>query len=355
MTITIDPANAARTVSVFFCFVTSLLACVEPGSETAKPDSTVLSRSAPVVTSARVNQGTYGMRSTIKWMFSPDSSAILVMVDPVGVENEPVPNGFFYGSESRNFQTRMDGIWDVAPSPDWGTIAFSRAHVVSGRGEDSIPPALWTDLARRTGMDTATLINGSFASSAMALAKSIAQPGLIQVPVDPRSSSAAEFATPRVFQITRGWRLRWTADGGMVALGNNPARADDNEDSESWAALDAKSGGFHGTLPEGAKLVAPRWIAGPTLEMSVPVDMQGARAITIASGNRTFAIESSRGVITARETTAGGNAASAPYSIGSGKALAATKGGKYILALAPRGNAVGNEVPVEAVVYIVGW
>jgi len=44
------------------------------------------------------------MMSRIKWMLSGDSSAILAVVDPSGVENEAIPNGFFYGSESQNFQ-----------------------------------------------------------------------------------------------------------------------------------------------------------------------------------------------------------------------------------------------------------
>jgi len=330
-------------------------ACMNPDSNPAPADSTVLSRTAPVVSSTRVNQGTYGMRSTVKWLLSPDSSAMLVSVDPVGVENEPVANSFFYGSESRNFHTRMDGVWDVAPSPDWGTIAFSRAHVVSGGGSDTIPPALWTDLARRTGMDTATLINASFASSGMALAKAIAQPGIIQVPPDARAAGAAEAATPRLFRIPRGWRVRWTTDGTMVALGNNPALAADDEQSQSWAALDPKNGGFHGTLPEGARLITPAWVIGPSLEMSVPVDMQASPPINVVSGKRRFAIESSQGVITAREVGAEPARASTPFPIGSGKALAATKGGRYILALAPRRTAVANEVPIEAVIYIVGW
>ena len=53
------------------------------------------------------------MASKLKWLISPDSSAIIAVVDPAGVENEAIPNAFFYGSESRNFQTRMDSVWDV--------------------------------------------------------------------------------------------------------------------------------------------------------------------------------------------------------------------------------------------------
>lgn len=330
-------------------------ACVETSSKPNPADSTSASRAAPVVTSTRVNQGTYGMASRVKWLLSPDSSAILVMVDPVGVENEAVPNGFFYGSESRNYQTRMDSVWDVTPSPDWQTIAFSRAHVLRGAEADTIPAPMWLDLARKTGIDTATLINGSFASSGMTMARAIAQPGTITIPSDARATGANDAAVPRLFKIARGWRIRWTPDGATVALGSNPAKVQDDEPSASWAALDPKTGAFHGSLAAGAQLVVPQWTLGPTLDISTPVDMQAAPTVSVRNGTRNFVIRSERGVITARETTPGADTTAAPFAIGSGKALAVTRGGRFILALAPRATAVAYEVPVEAVVYTVGW
>ena len=112
---------------------------------------------------------------------------------------------------------------------------------------------------------------------------------------------------------------------------------------------------FHSSLPADAKTVAPKWKSGPKLELSVPVDMQGAPAITVSAAGRHFAIESVRGAITAREIGTPNDSTARSYTIGSGKALAATKGGRFILALAPRSAAVANEMPVEAVIYIVGW
>jgi len=340
-----------RTLAVFL----ALTACVDSTPKAGTADSTTAARSGPVVTSTRVNQGTYGMASTVKWTLSLDSSAIIAVVDPSGVEAEAIPNGFFYGSESRNFQTRMDSVWDVAPSPDWGTIAFSRAYVFNPGEQDSIPPAMWLDAARRTGIDTATLRTGSFASSGMSMARAIAQPGIVRVPADGRAINPSDDAVPRMFPIALGWRVRWTPDGSTIALGNSPAMVQDKEDSKTWAALDPKTGALHGTLPAQSQLVIPRWVDGPVLDISTPVDMQGARPINVKNGNRTFVIESSRGVITARETTSGVDSTSRTFSIGSGKVLAATKGGRYILALAPRQAAVAHEVPVEAVVYVVGW
>jgi hypothetical protein len=329
-------------------------ACVETADK-APPDSTTVARTTPVITSVRVNNGTYGMRSQVKWILSSDSSGILAMVDPVGVENEPIPNSFFYGSEARNFQARMDSVWDVAVSPDWSTIAFSRAFIVNPREADSIPPAMWQEVARRTGLDTTTVRTSSFPSSGMSMARAIAQPGTITIPRDAHASGASDDAAPKVYPIAIGWRVRWTTDGSFIALGNSPASVSDAEGSETWASLDPKTGVFHTTLPVEAKTIAPGWINGPVLELSAPVDMQGAPQLNISASGRRIAIESTRGVITAREVGVVPDSAARSYTIGSGKALVATKGGRYILALAPRAKAVAGEMPVEVVVYIVGW
>jgi hypothetical protein len=178
---------------------------------------------------------------------------------------------------------------------------------------------------------------------------------VIRIPADIRAPNASDEAAPKLFPIARGWQVRWVPDGSVIALGNNPAKASDNENSESWAELDPKTGALHGTFPAGAKLVVPRWVNGPVLESSVPVDMSGAKPIQVKVGSKTYAIESQRGVITARETTPGADSTSIPFAIGSGKAITSTRGGRYVLALAPRRNAVANEIPVEAVVYTIAW
>jgi len=184
---------------------------------------------APVVTITPVNRGTHGMAERVMWTFSPDRKSVLVVADPGGVENEPVPNGFFFGDESRGFQTQMDSVWDVAPSPDWKWIGFGRAYTVvggAGTGTD-----LLTDVSRRTSIDTATLRAGSFAASGMSMSRAVAQAGVIHIPDNPRESAAADSAAPKLFPVARGWRVRWTADGSTLALGNNPSRAVDNEPS----------------------------------------------------------------------------------------------------------------------------
>jgi hypothetical protein len=341
-----------KTRFQFLPAIAFALACVDSSNRTSTSDTTT-QRQAPVVTSVTVNHGTYGMASKLKWLISGDSSAMIAVVDPAGVENEAIPNAFFYGSESRNFQTRMDSVWDVAPSPDWGSIAFSRARTLTNGGEDSIPSSMWQDLSRRTGIDTTTLRTGSFPTSGMSAARGVAQPGVIQIPADMRAAGATDAAAAKMYPVALGWHVRWTPDGATVALGNSPAKAQDNEESETWAALDPKTGAFHGTLPADAKLLVPRWTNGPVLDVSVPIDMQSAPPIRIRAGSRLMSIESVNGVITAHEI--GADSTARTYTIGSGKALAATKGGRYILALSPRARPVANEIPVEPVVYVVGW
>jgi hypothetical protein len=323
--------------------------------DSTKKESTAdTTRVAPVVTVTPVNRGTHGMAERVLWTFSPDRKAVLVVADPVGVENEPVANAFFFGDEARGgFQTQMDSVWDVQPSPDWKWIGFGRAYTVmggSGTGDDRL-----SDVSRRTAIDTATLRAGSFASSGMSMARAVAQPGVIHIPANPLQSAAGDSAAPKLFPIARGWRIRWTTDGSTLALGNSPGRAEDNEPSQTWAAMDPVTGALHGTLPANAKLADVKMTAGPTLGLSLPIDMTHSPPIEIQRGTQTFSIQSERGVITLVDTTPGAASKSATRVVGAGIALAATRGGRYIVALAPRSTPDQNQSSVEPVVYTVTW
>jgi len=292
------------------------------------------------------------MAERVLWAFSPDRRSLLVVADPGGVENEPVANGFFFGDEARGFQTQMDSVWDVQPSPDWKWIGFGRAYTTvrgDGTGTDLI-----ADVARRTSIDTASLRAGSFASSGMAMSRAVAQPGVIHIPDDPRQLSAGDSAAPRLFPIARGWRVRWTTDGTTLALGNNPARAEDNEPSQTWAALDPTTGQLHGSLPASAKLAEVKFTMGPTLDRSVPIDMTQSPPIQIRRGIQNFTILSNRGVITIADPPGLGSTG-AQRVVGAGVALAATAGGRYIVALAPKQRPDPNGMAVEPVVYTVTW
>lgn len=319
----------------------------EPGG---KPAGDSTSSGPPIITANAVNRGTHGMAARVRWLTSPDSSAIIAVLDPAGVEAEPVPNGFFFGSESANFQAQLDSVWDVAVSPDWKMIAFGRAYGVRGSEQDTAVSAdAWRDLVERTGLDSAAVRNGSFSSSGMSYGRAIAQPGVIRVPADARAPGAADSARPKMFRVARGWRVRWTSDGSIVALGNNPARAQDDEMSESWMALDPRTGTTHTSLPANPKLVQPKWVQGPTLDISIPLDMTTSAPLFVKRDGRNYTIESVRGVITLRESGAPGSG----IAIGPGIAVAATRSGRFILAISPRTKTAPSEIPVEPVVYTV--
>lgn len=335
---------------IFAASLFALGACVNSKPKETTADTT---SSGLIVTVTPVNRGTHGLYERISWLFSPDRRAVLVVADPISIEADALPNAFFFGDEARGFQTQMDTIWDVAPSPDWKWLGFGRAYTVM-HGEDPVKE-FFPEVARRTSIDTATLRAGMFPTSGMVTHYSIAQPGVIRIPDDPRRASSSDSAVPRLFPIARGWRVRWTTDGTTLALGNNPVGVGDDEPSKTWSALDPRTGALHGSLPANAQLAEPAFTKGPTLELSGAIDMNNRPAIQVERGGKTFSIESLRGVITLVETTPSATPKPSPRVIGAGVALAATAGGRYIVALAPRTRAGAGKMTVEPVVYTVTW
>ena len=198
-----------------------------------------------------------------------------------------------FGDETRGFQAQVDSVWDVAVSPDWKWIGFGRAYgVVGGEGTGT---DLLTDVSRRTSIDTATLRAGSFASSGMSMSRAVAQPGVIRIPDDPRQVAAADSAAPRLFPIARGWQVRWTTDGKTLALGNSPARATDDEPSQSWSALDPVTGALSVALPSNASL-PKRSDCRPDAGSIASDQHDQSPPIQIRRGTQTFTIQSNRGV-----------------------------------------------------------
>jgi hypothetical protein len=326
-----------------------LFGCVVKSSE--KETTADTTGAAPVVTVTAVNHGNSGMRRQVRWALSPDRYAILVVDDPVSIENDPIPNAFFFGDEAREFQVQVDSVWDVTPSPDWKSLAFGRAYTVQSGPEGEVNTL--PEVSRRTSIDTATLRAASFPTSGMVAMRGVAQPGIIRIPSDPRQVGAADSATARLFPIARGWNVRWTADGSTLALGNNPARSADNERSQTWSALDPATGALHGSLPGNASLYEPTFTNGPTIELASAMSLDHSPPIQVTHDNKKFSILSERGVITIAEQTSGGRGA--PRVVGAGIALAATDGGRYILALAARSSAEPHSMTIEPVVYTVTW
>lgn len=334
---------------VTFGLLLVLPACVAQDIRDQAADTT--RAAAPVITVTPVNKGTYGMVASVRWAFSPDRRGVLVVVNPAGVEAEAVPDGFFFGLEEPAFALQADTVWDVAPAPDWSAVAYSRAFVLHSGEMDSVPQGMWDDVARRTGIDAAALRAGAFDASAMAYAKGVAQPVLVRVPPDPRAADAAQVARPRAFPIARGWRIRWTADGNTLALGGNPAMVQDHAPAQGWTALEAGTGAIHGSLPANTRMAEPNWVRGPELQLGLQTNnLTSAPPITVRQGELTYLIESQNGVITLRDPAFETRAA---IPVGAGVALAATAGGRYIVALRPRQNGRQHEMPVEVVVYTV--
>jgi hypothetical protein len=83
--------------------------------------------------------------------------------------------------------------------------------------------------------------------------------------------------------------------------------------------------------------------------------MAGAAPIRVQRGIHNFTILSDRGVITITQDPTTVGATEPQRVVGAGIALAATAGGRYIIALAPRAKPDANEMGVEPVVYTVTW
>ena len=279
-----------------------------------------------VATVIRVNQQTRGMFAVARWALAPDRNAIIVMDDPAAVEAEPVPNGFFVGSERPLRYVRRDSVWDAAPSPDWRRVAFGRAHFLRGDREDTLPTAQWEAFANRIGMPIEDVQRGRFHASGMGVAFGFARPGVVDL----------ETGADRVFPVAAGWRVRWTRDGSRLVAGRAPSSAQDFAQATEWIALDPRDGTPSGEVPAGAQFADVPWVEGPTIDISVRPDTT-RKAIPIEDGG----VESRGGWIRARGRL-----------IGPGTVLAATRSGRFIVALVPDAAAKEYEAKEYLAVYV---
>jgi hypothetical protein len=319
-----------------FCVTAALaLACSADGA----PDADTIahaSADAPSASGSRVrmvevNQGASGMLSHVRWALSDDRSAILVMEDAVSVENEAFPNGFVLARETENGVSfvQMDSVWDAAPSPDWTAAAFGRAHRVSAGERDSLSTEQWDSLAAAAGMPVADVRRGAFPASGMAIMVGLAQPGIVRL----------DGQEPKVWPVAAGWRVAWSRDGSRIAAGMAPApRVDDDAEASRWVALDTATGMPRGELPDDFQRFEPRWTDGPLIDISVTRDTTERLAIAIDSGS----------VVSVNNRISRNG-----VEIGTGIALAATRRGRVIVALAPNPNAQEYEPKERLVVYLV--
>jgi hypothetical protein len=291
-----------------------------------------------------VNRTTRGMTSRVRWMLAPDSSALLVMDDPTAVENDAIPNGLLFATERTGRVFRMDSVWSAAPSPDWRRLAIGRAVVLSGGESQSIPAERWQAPAARlraiAGAEPALVAESlrvhAFPVSGMAVVEGAAVTLVADV------AHGAPTA-PVEFVALDGWRVRWSCDGADLLVGGRPATAQD--DGPSATERRVSTAGTDTTSAPAA--AAPRWTDGPTLDISAPAAMPASPLITV----RDRTIEQRDGRIVVRERAAG--APEVVRDVGPGVALAATRGGHFILAVAPRPDRRPHESPEQAIVYRV--
>jgi hypothetical protein len=301
-----------------------------------------------------VNRGTQGMRSTIRWLLSPDRRAILVVEDPVSVEAEALPDGFLYASERTGLVLQRDSVWDVAPSPDWTRVALGRAYVLRAGERDTIPPEAWRrleaalpeDVGER---DTATLRRlleaHTFPASGMSLALGF---GLTQVIwIDSLRSGHHDGPTHSL----HGWRVRWTPSGDTLAVGAAPRSVQDDAPPARWVLvrprLWARYTDTLGGTTDASRFARVEWTEGPSIERASPVNLSGSRTLPVDGGT----VEARDGMI--RLVTRGPDGRPTVRVVGPGLPLVATAGGRFIAALVPRTDAEEHEMRAYPVVYNV--
>lgn len=290
-----------------------------------------------------VNRATRGMAATVRWALAPDSSAIIVVEDPSGVENEAIPDGVLFATERTGRTWRMDSVWSAAPSPDWTRIAAGRAVVLGGGEHQVVAPSRWIGAAQslagiagpRPSITAESLRAHSYPMSGMAVADGAAATFVADVARDTVDA-------PVRFVALDGWRVRWSADGRDVLIGTRPVRVQDDAPAEAERRV-ALDGGAIGSAPAAD---AVQWVEGPTLDISVAIPR-----VTRMLHVRGRAVEGKDNRITVRDSNAGGW--SAARDVGPGVPLAATRNGRFVLAVAPRTGAKQYESPDHAVVYRV--
>ena len=338
-------SGATRGDSALLVGATALV--LRPGSPTdtlRRPRPLVVGDSVPAALAAatqlhHVNRGgTHGMSSRVRWVLSPDRRAMIAVEDPAAVEAEPVGNGHVYASESGPVEALEGRSWDVNPSPDWRWLAWATPWVVSARERDSLSGAQWRALAREAGLSEAEVRRGAFPASGMAVAVGLARPAVVRLDgAEPRPRTDGR---PNWLPMTGGWRMRWTSEGQLL-VGLAPRTVQDYVDSERWIIVDPVTGRTGDTLSGAVPAARVAWEQGPTIDIGVPLDLRANGRIAVDGGT----VESAGGWISVRD------ASGRRRAVGPGTALAATRGGRLVLALVPDPSPERFENPVTVLVY----
>jgi hypothetical protein len=300
------------------------------------------SRGGRRVTQQPVSRGTRGMFSQLRWALSPDRCAMLVVQDPASIEADPLPNGFLLVNERGPALFQRDSVWDVALTADWQRLAYGRAFRTRASGSaDTLPSAEWRRLAARIGLDAEIVRRSAFSCSGMTTLYCVTQLYVAELPAPARRA-----ATVRALPVLAGWRVRWRADGSALLAGLADG-SQDHAPPRQWVVVDPESGTVHDTLGAADTIgIAPiAWSEGPTLSYGVALDLASRSELPIDGA----VIVSEGGWITVRWDGPSGREYS--FRVGPGRALAATRGGRFIAAIVPSRAPPGQEWAYDLVVY----
>jgi hypothetical protein len=298
----------------------------------------------PLVEMTVVNGGSHGITSRVRWVVAPNGRSLLVVHDASGVEAEALPDGFVFASELNGVILQRDGVWDVAPSPSWTKIVFGEAFRFSGEiaadtlvADSLVAGSIWAAVADSAGMPEDSVRTNAYPVSAMSIMYGYSRPVVVYLDAVDSVSGAP---TPRFspVPVSGGWRVRWTPDTTRIAVGDAPVTVQDASPPRNWLTVDRATGEVRGTISR-SRLVPLDWRLGPALDVSVPIDVESARSIRLEG---------------ATISSGGGWIRRDGKIVGPGVALAATRNGRFVVALAPRLNPKDYESALEPVVYRVG-
>jgi hypothetical protein len=292
----------------------------------------------PLVEALPVNHGVHGMSARVRWLVSPNGRSLLVVHDPASVEADALPNAFIYASERDGYVLQRDSVWDVAPNPLWTRLAFGKAYTIAAApdGVDSASSDAWTTVAAASGMSEDSVRAGAYLISGMSELHGFSRPAVVYLDaVDSATGKAAPGEEP--LYVSGGWRVRWMRDSSLLAVGDAPIKVQDDSPPRNWLVVSLDSGSVQGTVSQ-SRLVPLDWRLGPALDVSIPIDTKSERTMRLEGAS----IISAAGWIRRDGKV-----------VGPGVALAATRDGRFIAALAPRPDAKDYESPLEPVVYRV--
>lgn len=303
-----------------------LASCASPDRQPAS-DTSAASETAPAETTAvtvmNVHQGTQGMAGQLRWAQSGDRRALIAVEDWASIEAEPFFDSFIMASEVGNRWIQQDSVWDVQPAPDWEQAAYGRATIIHAGEQGTVPPDSLAAVAGRMALPVDSVRAAEFAASGMGPASGLAR----------LARRRLSDGTARQFSILAGWRVGWSGDGTSIFAGTGPRYAQEDSPPMRWLRVDDDGARV---VPVSTPDTAPvAWQTGATLDISVTPDTTPP---PISTDGGTLA-------------TRGGMIYLGNRTIGRGAAVAATRSGCFILALAPDSLAGEYDPKWRAVVY----